>query len=336
MELLPNYSILLPSIFASGHSLRIILVGCGGTGSYIVPALCQYVASTPRIKKAKIIFIDGDIVEEKNLVRQKFIASDLGKNKAEVLAERYSAAYGLDILSIPSYLDMSMPFIYDEVFASNHDLPTIIIGAVDNHNARLQIAGLAYRLGGPTICIDTGNSMWNGQVHVYACHNYWDLRIGRLSEVSAGATAYDPEYRDFKVPFLFIPPPMFRDFSLTEKTITDVLVTGTCEENAAVNTQTINANMMSAQCAITYLYQILDRTINTFTLYFDAKTGTVRSVPITEQTYSDLFHEWETRRADFDRFLLETKDNLLAASYAGLHSILAWKTRHLSFFKEKK
>ena len=36
-------------------------------------------------------------VEEKNLLRQNFITSDQGKYKAEVLAKRYSAAFGVDI-----------------------------------------------------------------------------------------------------------------------------------------------------------------------------------------------------------------------------------------------
>ncbi|KPV43312.1 hypothetical protein AN477_13145 [Alicyclobacillus ferrooxydans] len=44
------------------------------------------------------------MVEQKNLLRQYFLEQDIGRKKAEVLAERYSRAYGIDIAAYSEYL----------------------------------------------------------------------------------------------------------------------------------------------------------------------------------------------------------------------------------------
>lgn len=82
---------------------RFFVFGCGGTGSRLVPLLTQYIASCTWLKpfEPNIYLVDFDEVETKNLARQNFIARDVGSNKAEVLARRYSNAYGVPITSIP-------------------------------------------------------------------------------------------------------------------------------------------------------------------------------------------------------------------------------------------
>lgn len=82
---------------------RFFVFGCGGTGSRLVPLISQYIASCTWLKAfdPNIYLIDFDEVETKNLARQNFIIKDVGVNKAEVLARRYSNAYGVPITSIP-------------------------------------------------------------------------------------------------------------------------------------------------------------------------------------------------------------------------------------------
>lgn len=41
-------------------------------------------------KDFTLALVDGDTVEPKNLIRQNFIEQDIGKNKAAVMADRYS------------------------------------------------------------------------------------------------------------------------------------------------------------------------------------------------------------------------------------------------------
>lgn len=83
---------------------KIFLFGCGGTGSRIMPGLAQLVRSLLNKNNPlspfldlRILCCDGDVVEEKNLLRQHFAPQDVGKNKAAVLAARYSSAFDVSI-----------------------------------------------------------------------------------------------------------------------------------------------------------------------------------------------------------------------------------------------
>lgn len=62
---------------------RIYIIGCGGVGSWLTPALA--LLTSPQ----QITLIDMDVLEEKNLDRQLFKPDDIGRSKAEALAERY-------------------------------------------------------------------------------------------------------------------------------------------------------------------------------------------------------------------------------------------------------
>lgn len=81
-------------IFSKSRPVKIVLVGTGGTGGYIVPQLYRLLYALDR--PIRVILCDGDLVEEKNLGRQNFIEADLGKNKAMVLAERYPRLADID------------------------------------------------------------------------------------------------------------------------------------------------------------------------------------------------------------------------------------------------
>ena len=86
-------------IFSKSRPVKIVLVGTGGTGGYIVPQLYRLLYALDR--PIRVILCYGDLVEVKNLGRQNFIEADLGKNKAMVLAERYSNAFGIETSYIP-------------------------------------------------------------------------------------------------------------------------------------------------------------------------------------------------------------------------------------------
>lgn len=303
MELVRNYSMTTKDLNDGYSTLRIVQVGCGGTGSYIVPSICQYISTSPLKNKTEIILIDGDIIEQKNLVRQRFIAQDLGRNKAEVLAERYSSAFGVTVKSLSEYLDVEK---HRELISGNNNYyPLIVIGAVDNHNARLQIASLVSAHPHYAMCIDTGNGMWNGQVNLYT-----NRPFGYLNERHFSGDTRKPIPGGI-ISRLYIPPPMFQDFALMEKTVTDFLITDQCAVNAEANTQTINANMLSAQCAVSYLYQILSGSVDSFSLYFDAKSGTVRSLPINLTTIGAMYKYPMDNRQKYQDFKQTHRENPL-------------------------
>ena len=70
---------------------KIYIIGAGGVGSWITPALCMLA------KPENITIVDGDKLELKNLSRQLYHDVYIGENKANSLAKQY------DCLSDPRY-----------------------------------------------------------------------------------------------------------------------------------------------------------------------------------------------------------------------------------------
>ena len=92
----------------------IVLIGAGGTGSRLMPALTQLARTCLKkynpnawLDKLPIFVIDGDKVEEKNLLRQNFISKDVGQYKSVVLANRYSTAFGVPVYASTDFINLS-------------------------------------------------------------------------------------------------------------------------------------------------------------------------------------------------------------------------------------
>lgn len=90
--------------YSATAPVKIIVLGAGGTGGYLIPHLYR-IAFADDKRNYRIIICDGDIVEPKNLIRQNFVKQDIGRNKAAVLAERYSGAFGIKCEYIPEYIE---------------------------------------------------------------------------------------------------------------------------------------------------------------------------------------------------------------------------------------
>jgi len=125
----------------------IYIVGCGGVGSFLAPTLCMLVG------KDNVTLIDGDTLERKNLNRQLFNESDIGRNKADALAERYGCAF--------------VPEWYSESLMTHHKSDWII-GVVDNHIARRAILMSADRFGCNVIL--AANEVHSSEAYVYLPH----------------------------------------------------------------------------------------------------------------------------------------------------------------------
>ncbi len=65
------------------------VIGCGGIGSYLAEHIKEMIDKEQLPLTDDYVLVDFDFVEPKNLLYQNFTEKDLGKNKAEVLAERY-------------------------------------------------------------------------------------------------------------------------------------------------------------------------------------------------------------------------------------------------------
>ena len=119
-------------------------------------------------------------MEAKNLLRQNFIQADVGKNKAEVLAQRYGRAYGVNIIPIVRRVTPESGR-RNRLFADLDTPPdrpgenSLVIMCVDSAGARRDILS-AWSLDGmrggdiseiAPVFIDAGNEDDFGQVRIF-------------------------------------------------------------------------------------------------------------------------------------------------------------------------
>lgn len=158
---------------------KIMIIGCGGTGSRLVPLLAQFVKTCAWVPDPEMVLIDDDIVEEKNLFRQNFITPDVGKPKAEVLASRYARAFNMNINAFKTRVTGYKDFSKDvgrstcknqEVLNTfnRYRYNAIIVLCVDSPQARRDILetlmGLGVGYQNNVLLLDSGNENDFGQV----------------------------------------------------------------------------------------------------------------------------------------------------------------------------
>lgn len=160
--------------------IEFIVIGAGGTGGYLIRDLCRFVYSVEQRIQGRtnlsITLYDGDIVEEKNILRQNFLPQDIGQNKAEVMANRHARAFGINISYVPEMFKINNdPFSYNSTYDKlrTEKNKKIIIGCVDNNAARREIASCVAKLHQErdlvireAYWIDSGNEKKSGQVIV--------------------------------------------------------------------------------------------------------------------------------------------------------------------------
>jgi PRTRC genetic system ThiF family protein len=139
------------------HKTKIVLVGCGGTGSRVLvelSALSQNLVEMEHLGFEITVF-DNDRVEQHNIGRQMFYQSDLGEYKSVVLATRINRSYGDNI---KAYKRLA----YQEDILEIS--PDILITCVDNVSFRKKMHKFINKVNQNFIWIDTGNDKNSGQV----------------------------------------------------------------------------------------------------------------------------------------------------------------------------
>lgn len=95
--------------------MKYFVIGCGGVGSWAVPALIRLVGR----RAQEITLVDGDRLEKSNLDRQLFTEEQVGMNKAEALCRLYK---GTDFCT--TWFSLGSLDLDEEswllVFADNH------------------------------------------------------------------------------------------------------------------------------------------------------------------------------------------------------------------------
>lgn len=220
--------------FSKNRPVKIVQLGAGGTGGHIAPHLYRLLYALDR--RTRYIICDGDVVEEKNLVRQNFTPADQGENKAQVLAERYSTVFGMETEYVPTFVETEeqlRQLLTPEVW---HVGPyrqevikemVILLGAVDNNKSR-QLCHRVFHQAKELIYIDSGNGEYTGQV---VCG------VRR-----AGRTIYPPIGTAY--------PDVLED---TDKFPTEL----SCAEASVSAPQSMAANITAAVVVVDMVYNIL-------------------------------------------------------------------------------
>lgn len=113
----------LENAFAS-YGFTVMVVGCGGTGGFVAEGLCRLLPPYTRL-----VLVDHDRVEMRNLVRQNFIPRDVNRFKSEALAQNLARKSGRPV----AY--STLPVAMLEFNSSG-----LVLGCVDNGPARRDIA----------------------------------------------------------------------------------------------------------------------------------------------------------------------------------------------------
>lgn len=209
--------------------VKIVVLGAGGTGGYVIPHLYRlgYASEHP----TRIIVCDGDVVEHKNLIRQNFVEQDIGRNKAQVLAARYAAAFGIECEYRPEFMEtqeelhtLTEP---DRVPYPMEPQRVILLGCVDNNKSR-QLCHRVFEQKRDLIYIDAGNGEHTGQV-VCGIRQH-------------GRTLYKPVCS------------LYPDLLEDEDKFPSEL---SCAERAVSAPQSVTANLTAATAVVSFLYDLL-------------------------------------------------------------------------------
>ncbi|AFY91236.1 ThiF family adenylyltransferase [Chroococcidiopsis thermalis] len=267
----------VPIIPAQNTQIQFVLVGAGGTGSCIIRELCKVVCQIQSVtkKQVSIRIVDFDTVESRNIPRQIFLPEEIGMNKAEALAIRYSSAFGISIKAIDQPFDCQMVNKLKQ-----WNTLTVIIGCVDNAAARAEIERcLEYNSNtrsASLFWLDCGNAQTSGQVLLGTTTNFDLLRAfdrperPNLCYQLPSPTSIHPE-------LLVVQPEELSSSRLS------------CASILLRNYQALFVNQFAATIASQYILELtFTGGLRRFATYFDCKTMSCKSLYITPSNLSQF------------------------------------------------
>lgn len=269
-EATPDLSFLQarPIFTLQAQDIALWLVGAGGTGSFLARHMSRlaWLLQTQHRKQVSVTFVDHDVVEPANVLRQDFCQPEIGLPKARALALRYTAAFGIEIQTILERFHRDMLVRTQNSWKTL----TIICGAVDNAQARQAIAealqgnARGYTQEVPQIWyLDCGNALEAGQVLLGSTNNREELadafKLPGYCRKLPSPIMQHPE--------LLVPLPE----ELTEHTLS-------CEQLLLANAQSLMVNQQVAAYAAEMLYELLvTQRLKRFATYFHQSSGTASS-----------------------------------------------------------
>lgn len=258
--------------------INIWIIGCGGTGSYLAEAVAQLWVATDGMKRTPtplkhLYLVDPDVVEYKNVGRQRFCHADVGKSKAVTLAERCALTFGLRAFAIHEKFN---PGLLNSVHSGKYnwgrDTQDILLGCVDNATARrtLNETVTQYERGDSIWWLNCGNWARSGELLIGSTNSIEGLRKGFPSRRGSICTALpSPAWME---PGILQPQPEENgDSNLS------------CAEIALRNVQSATINRCVAAYTADMLLQLLLGQLKYFALYFSLGPGTSHARYITRE-----------------------------------------------------
>lgn len=256
------------SVITVAHqAVRLVMVGCGGTGSWLAPSIARIArVLNEGGTETSALFFDPDCIEGKNIPRQNFCDAELGHPKAQTLAARYSLAWGVEIGAVTDHFKA-------EMIGSRWNRLTVVIGCVDNAAARQEMAKTLNANSGDSPprnwWLDCGNQRESGQVLLGSTNNPRALRAAFPLD---GFCQHLPS-PVLQCPDLLEPQPE----ELSHQNLS-------CAELALANTQGLIVNQRVAAEAADYLARLLiHQNLRRFATWFDLASGAMRNSYITPE-----------------------------------------------------
>ena len=239
----------------------IAVVGCGGTGSLVAEGLCRLLQPDPEIR---LLLVDHDRVEPHNLLRQAFYKADVGRFKAEALAERLAKLFERPIgYSVQEFSRNS----YNSSLLARAG---IVVGCVDNAMARAEIGN---GMRPPCWWVDAGNA-----------ENWGQVLVGNASSPEQMRRAFDPAKGICRA----LPMPSVQRPELLLPAASAITALD-CAQAVQVGDQSQVINQAMAALVLEVVRRIISHTCPWMALYLELQRGELRSVAATPTNAARVF-----------------------------------------------
>jgi PRTRC genetic system ThiF family protein len=249
----------------------VVIVGCGGTGSHLAEAVCRLLIGLP----AALFLVDMDRVEAHNVGRQAYDRADVGRFKAQALAERLARRFGREVGYAVAPYDAGL---HTRVFETRSRL-NLVIGCVDNAAARRAIAASIGRPRWRLVrawWVDCGNGRNSGQVLLGNAVEPDELRGAFLPHLGVCRALPAPSLQ--RPDLLTVPP----------EPLPSRLKAQDCAEAVARGEQGPTVNQFVAALAASYVEKLLAGSCSWMSSYFDLDDGVLRCVAAEPKTVAAL------------------------------------------------
>ncbi len=251
------------------HRGKIIIVGVGGTGSFVAESVCRLLIGSA----IQLVLVDYDKVEPQNIRRQNFLPGDEGKFKSRVLSERLAREYGRKIAYSIMPFD---PEMIGERFGGGmytRLADGLIIGCVDGPEGRRSIGDALKRGFNQAWWLDSGNSHHSGQV-----------LIGNVYSVDS----LDESFNKNTHTVTALPMPSLQSPALLAPPTKPDPQPLDCAEAIIVEDQSPVINQAMAMVVNQFVYQLLKGELTNMGTYIDLDAFSLHPVPAEPETVARL------------------------------------------------